>query len=136
MSDSPDTPQGGRMPPPTKQDVIWEWFLGEARELFEDIKAAGELSRENREALEALLPKLREQLGEIRDESIQAQRDIQRAVKTAEDTLARASRAGVSDIDARLRQGTTRIAVTAAIAGGAGAAIGGLIVAIAVPLIR
>lgn len=136
MSDSPDTPQGGRMPPPSKQDVIWDWFLGEARELFDEIKAQGELSRENREALEALIPKLREQLGEIREESIQAQRDIQNAIKAAESVLAKASRTGADAIETQLRQATTRLVLATAAAGAFGAVIGGLVVALLFPLLR
>lgn len=133
MSDDYQPPVGRK--PPDKYDILMDWFLADAKEILDRLAGQQQLTDEGRQALIAVVDDLKTLLSEIRTESIEAQRDIQRLVKSAEDTLAKASRAGVSDIEARLRQGTTRIAVTAAIAGGAGAAIGGVIVALVFPLL-
>lgn len=114
--------------PPTKEEILFDWFLQDSKEIVSDLKDTVAKAKEVRESIEQTGSHLAAQSERHATELIQAHRELMRAIKDVDAThkrlLAESFRSGKAIVEAYNRKLTAWIVIAAFAAGLVGAAAG------------
>lgn len=124
---------GERQPPPSQQEILWDWFLTEIKDVAALLEEARGSLAECREAFGELSRDARQQIDTLNRESVAAHRDLRQVVN---DVKASQAKQRPMDIQAVVRQSARHTAALVVIASAAGGVVGGIAVALLLPLIQ
>lgn len=110
--------------PPSREEVMFEWFVGDAKDILQEATALREelttLRQQHQEDSAAQVAALRDQHQAL----IAAQREVVRAVKDGSQSIEHASRQAAQDAQAVSARMSRRVAGVALLSAALGAAIG------------